>query len=221
MAAQVTLAWETPTLDVNGNPLTDLAGYRIYYGTNSHDYSTSIPVGETNAFTITNLSPSATYFVSITALNSEGGESSTAGEMSWSAGDADDDGMSDEWESAYLAGYPASLALFDADADGDGLSNLDEYIGGSNPTVVDAATLLDAVCANGQICILFDAREASGTGYTGKDRYYSIEHCTNAASGVWIPVPGYASIHATNQTVTYAANGSTGPALVRTRMWLE
>jgi hypothetical protein len=37
-----TLAWEAPTTTTNGAALTDLAGYRIYYGTNASDLTQSI-----------------------------------------------------------------------------------------------------------------------------------------------------------------------------------
>ena len=44
--------------------------------------------------------------------------------------DADSDGMSDLWEQAH---FGSSGILSTGDADGDGISNLDEYLQGSNP----------------------------------------------------------------------------------------
>jgi hypothetical protein len=220
--AQVTLGWTSPTLDINGQPLTGLAGFRIHYGTNSHVYSSTVSVGNVTSHTLSNLNGTATYYMAITAFNAQGEESAMAGEMAWSATDADADGMADAWEIAHLAGVAASLAIATADADGDGLCNLDEFIGGSIPTnAADTASFLDVICANGQVCVLFDARQAAGAGYSGKSRFYAIERCTNAAAGAWAPVSGYTSIYATNQTVTYAAGVAPGAAMVRTKVWLQ
>lgn len=54
-------------------------------------------------------------------------------DASWS-GDVDDDGMPDSWESQY--GLDADDVRYDADndLDGDGISNLDEFTAGSDPT---------------------------------------------------------------------------------------
>ena len=32
-SAEVTLSWDPPTTNADGTPLTDLAGYKVYYGT--------------------------------------------------------------------------------------------------------------------------------------------------------------------------------------------
>ncbi len=34
-AGTITLAWDAPTTNTDGTPLTDLAGYKIYYGPTS------------------------------------------------------------------------------------------------------------------------------------------------------------------------------------------
>lgn len=50
------------------------------------------------------------------------------------APDADSDGMPDSWETAYGLN-PASAADANLDPDGDGLTNLQEYLAGTNPNV--------------------------------------------------------------------------------------
>ena len=35
---KTTLMWETPTTNVDGSPLTDLAGFKVYWGTVSGTY---------------------------------------------------------------------------------------------------------------------------------------------------------------------------------------
>ena len=49
--------------------------------------------------------------------------------------DGDGDGMDDDWEDAYLAGVSDNGAA--DDADGDGLSNLEEFMNGADPTSAD------------------------------------------------------------------------------------
>jgi hypothetical protein len=39
-----TLTWQAPTTDTDGNPLTDLAGYAVYYGEKSGTYTGEIKV---------------------------------------------------------------------------------------------------------------------------------------------------------------------------------
>jgi len=53
------------------------------------------------------------------------------------SGDADQDGMADWWEFKY---FGSTGALPSSDTDGDGLTNLQEYLHGSNPTIFHAAT---------------------------------------------------------------------------------
>jgi len=65
-AAQVQLAWDVPVQD-NGAPLPDLAGYKLYYGSQSGQYQTVIPVGLVTTYTVTNLSAGQTYYFTVTA----------------------------------------------------------------------------------------------------------------------------------------------------------
>ncbi|MDH3615931.1 MAG: putative Ig domain-containing protein, partial [Gammaproteobacteria bacterium] len=72
----VTLSWVPPSENTDGSPLTDLAGYRIYYGVDPQNYSDVIEI--TNAsltsYVVDNLTPNTWYFAA-TALNSSGVES--------------------------------------------------------------------------------------------------------------------------------------------------
>ena len=75
LAAQIKLAW-----DANGE--SDLAGYKIYYGTSSKSYSGSVDVGNVTSYTLTGLTQGQTYYVAVTAYNTSGSESSYSGEVS-------------------------------------------------------------------------------------------------------------------------------------------
>src|SRR4029077_17389142 len=53
-----TLSWTAVSANTNGAPLTDLAGYKVYYGTSANDMSTVVVVPDPGATTylVTNLS---------------------------------------------------------------------------------------------------------------------------------------------------------------------
>jgi len=74
--ASTTLSWTAPTENEDGTTLTDLAGYKIYYGKSSGNYFSSIHIDNPGITTymIENLSPD-TYFFAATAFNSAGVES--------------------------------------------------------------------------------------------------------------------------------------------------
>lgn len=65
-------------------------------------------------------------------------------------GDSDGDGMPDWWESLYAPTLnPANPADANLDPDGDGMSNLNEYIAGTNPTQASSALRFISVEATG------------------------------------------------------------------------
>ena len=79
--ADVTLSWDP-------NPETDLAGYKIYYGTSASVYGTVIKiVGLQTSYTLTGLAP-GTYFFAITAYNTADLESGFSNEVSANLGSA-------------------------------------------------------------------------------------------------------------------------------------
>lgn len=66
-----TLSWLPPTANTNGTPLTNLAGYTIYYGTSSSSLNHSVQVTNPgiSIYVIDNLSP-ATWYFSLVSYNS-------------------------------------------------------------------------------------------------------------------------------------------------------
>lgn len=71
----LTLTWNQPTIDVGGETLDDLAGYRIYYGPSIDNliYEEEI-AGDVTSYTFTDLAPGSWCFA-VTAYNSAGEES--------------------------------------------------------------------------------------------------------------------------------------------------
>ena len=77
-AQDVILAWDA-------NTETDLAGYKIYYGTSSRNYSTVIDVHNVTTYGITGLGP-GTYYFAATAYNTANAESGYSNEVSATIG---------------------------------------------------------------------------------------------------------------------------------------
>lgn len=79
----VTLTWTPPTQNVDGSPLTNLAGYRIYWGTSPGNYANSIVIDNPGiaSYVIEQLTPAKWYFAT-SAVNSAGVESALSGEAS-------------------------------------------------------------------------------------------------------------------------------------------
>jgi len=78
--------WTAPTTNADGSPLTDLASYRVYYGTSSApcpgssffqvaSTTPSPPAGLAVTFRLTGLSAGALYYVSVTAVDTSNNES--------------------------------------------------------------------------------------------------------------------------------------------------
>lgn len=76
----VTLSWQAPLTDENGSTLNNLAGYKIYYGVSSNNYTRSIDVGSSTSVVISNLSQGKWCFA-VTAYKASGLESKYSNEM--------------------------------------------------------------------------------------------------------------------------------------------
>ena len=79
---EAVLSWQAPTKNVDGSTLTNLSGYKIYYGTTSKNYTqtVNVPGASTTTWTLP-LSP-GTYYFALTAVDSAGAESAKTAEVS-------------------------------------------------------------------------------------------------------------------------------------------
>ena len=77
----INLSWAAPTENVDGTPLTDLAGYRVYFGNRPRAYDESREVTDPSATSTTIALPSGDYYVAMTALDQEGNESAYSNEV--------------------------------------------------------------------------------------------------------------------------------------------
>ena|SRR5688572_5972 len=69
----VKLSWVPPTQKIDGTPLNNLGGYRVYWGTKRGHYTNSVTVDNPGlaTFVIEQLAPARWYFV-VAALTTEG-----------------------------------------------------------------------------------------------------------------------------------------------------
>ncbi|HVJ31218.1 MAG TPA: putative Ig domain-containing protein [Gammaproteobacteria bacterium] len=75
-SGSATLSWLPPTTNTDGTPLTNLAGFKVYWGTAAGNYSSSVTVMNPGlaTYVVGNLTPN-TYYFAVTALSSAGVES--------------------------------------------------------------------------------------------------------------------------------------------------
>ena len=71
-----TLSWTVPTENTNGTPLTNLAGYHIYYGTSAGAWTSTITVLDATetSYVVAGLAP-GTYYFAVVAFNTAGDDS--------------------------------------------------------------------------------------------------------------------------------------------------
>jgi hypothetical protein len=71
-----TLRWDAPTTSADGSPLTDLAGYKVYWGTTQGSYANSAILNNPGltTYVIDQLTPATWYFV-VSAFDTSGNES--------------------------------------------------------------------------------------------------------------------------------------------------
>jgi fibronectin type 3 domain-containing protein len=80
-AEQVQLAWDAP-LQADGTLVSNVAGYKLYYGSQSGQYQTVVTVGLTTTYTVKHLSAGQTYYFAVKVYDSTGTESAFSNEIS-------------------------------------------------------------------------------------------------------------------------------------------
>ena len=75
-SGSATLNWNAPTTNTDGSALTDLAGYKIYWGTAQGNYPNTQTLTGTGVqtYVVSQLTP-ATWFFVVTAFDAQGNES--------------------------------------------------------------------------------------------------------------------------------------------------
>jgi hypothetical protein len=123
------------------------------------------------------IGPPATYFVRVAGFASFTTGTYTLAVAEQPFSDQDNDGLPDSWELACFGNTNQPATGVSGDYDGDGSSNLDEFLAGTHPT--NEASLLQLTgfsATNGPASVSWVAVPY---------RYYDVEACTNLAAGVW------------------------------------
>jgi chitodextrinase len=151
---QINLTW-TASSDAVG-----VAGYKIY--------REGVEVGstDTSSYSDVGLSASSSYVYSLAAYDAAGNYSSQSTAVSAStAPEVDADNLPDAWEIQYFGDINAVNGAEAEDFDGDGISNYDEWLAGTDPS--DATDLLEL-------------RPVVGVAWTSvRDRSYEIDYSDN------------------------------------------
>lgn len=125
--------------------------------------------------------------------------------------DSDADGLPDTWENARFGNLNATGT---GDNDGDALTNSQEFIAGTNP--MDPGSILAVnVSKNGsQTTVSFDTIAASGAGYEGRTRRYTLQE-SSLLDNDWQTVSGWTDILGTGQPVAYQPAEGGAPKFYR------
>lgn len=66
----------------NANTESDLAGYKVYYGTQTGTYGAPVTLGKVTSYTLANVTAGRTYYFALTAYDTSGNESARSAEVS-------------------------------------------------------------------------------------------------------------------------------------------
>lgn len=137
--------------------------------------------------------------------------------------DSDGDGLPDAYEIATYGNTNAVGSALNGDTDGDGASDVAEYVAGTSATEASSKLQLHAtLLPDGNLRLEFETHPDSSSGYFGRERRYSLEQtATLTAPASWSAIPGFAALPASGAPVIYT-NGVTNTVWsARVRVWLE
>ncbi|MBA4388353.1 MAG: hypothetical protein C0404_10255 [Verrucomicrobia bacterium] len=132
--------------------------------------------------------------------------------------DADGNGLPDRWEVKHFGGIGASPA---GDSDNDGLSNVAEFVAGTDPTNRPSVLELQVSQPGANPQVEFDARQAVGTGYAGRQRAFRLESAANIMAPAWSGLTGYTNVAGDGRTISCVLSNLSSAGFFRLKTWLE
>jgi hypothetical protein len=178
--SQTVVAGTTLTLSVMvTNTATLPIGYKIRRNNVTQPSTFFVLSNHAGFYTISNAQPQYTnYAFLVTNAASAGGLLSSNALLTFLS-DTDGDHVPDQWM-IQLFGHPTGLAsdhsLTTDDCDGDGMSNQDEYIAGTDPTNPQSYFKIETLTVGGGAMVTFGAIS---------NRTYTIEFTSALGSGQW------------------------------------
>ncbi|HEX5218399.1 MAG TPA: hypothetical protein VFZ59_02435 [Verrucomicrobiae bacterium] len=133
-----------------------------------------------------------------------------------SANDTDGDSLPDAWELNQFGNLNQSASSLNAN----GQTALQNYVAGTAVNTPTSVFKLSSTLNGNNRIVTFNAVQAQGIGYEGKQRFYTLES-SPSPTGPWQAVGGFVGILATNQTVSYQSASQPLPIFYRARVWLQ
>jgi hypothetical protein len=127
------------------------------------------------------------------------------------------------WRQNYYGTTNNSGTAADAAPTRSGYDNYHAYTLGVDPSVPSTNRALLITQSSNTVVLSFTAKSAgTNAWYSGLNRYYTIESCTNLTNPVWKPLSGCSNILGADQTVLFTTNVSGGTNLFfHLKAWLQ
>jgi fibronectin type 3 domain-containing protein len=157
IAAQATLAWDP-------NTESDLAGYKVHYGTASGSYTVHTDVHNVTTYTVTGLTAGQTYYFAATAYDASGNESGYSNPVSYAvpaANGAPTTPATPTGAASALVNSAITFSTSATDPNGDSLQYQYDW-GGGVFSGWGAASQSHSWAAAGQYAVKVQARDSLG-----------------------------------------------------------
>jgi uncharacterized lipoprotein YddW (UPF0748 family) len=137
--------------------------------------------------------------------------------------DVDSDLLPDSWELRWFGNL--TTAGLNTDSDGDGLTDYQEYVLGTDPTHPNPGLILQARLAGEALEVSLPGRAVSGAGYQNAERHYRLESMTGLPGRTsWALVPGVADgvVASDSESVVFSISPAPSQStFFRVHVWLE
>jgi len=206
-AAQVTLAWDA-------NEESNIAGYNIYCGEVSQNYTHIYDVGDNTTYNISDLQEGKSYYFAVTAYSMDNYESDYSEELAYIDGTPNNSPHTPSTPNSPSSGYPQTSYSFSTsaiDPDGDSIELRFNW-GDGTTSGWGASSQSHTWSAAGTFCINAQARDSKGA-TSGWSNCHNITIATPtytitasvSPQGSIVPSGNVAVSHGSSQTFTISS----------------